>query len=157
MGRYRPNVAVFVLNRHGHILTCQRSDFTESWQVPQGGVEPGEKVEDTLRRELLEEIGTNRGEIIDKLRRKIRYDWPRELWRDGFCGQEQTFFLFRISPHAKIDLARYKRKHPDSEQEFINYLFLPRERFIKQVTGFRKVAYLKAIEQFSRRAPGIIR
>jgi len=154
--KFRPNVAVFVLNQHGEILTCERYDRPRAWQIPQGGIDRGESPEDALRRELKEEIGTNSGVIIDKLPRKIRYDWPEELWRDGFCGQEQTYFLFEISKKAKIDLSRGARLNQSIDQEFRDFKFLGAESFLKLIKGFKREAYIKALTAFNKRAPGII-
>jgi putative (di)nucleoside polyphosphate hydrolase len=152
---HRPNVAIFVINRHGQILTCERHDYPGSWQLPQGGVEPGEDLEAAVIRELEEEIGTSSGEIIDRLPRKIRYTWPKKVWKDGYCGQEQTFFLFRISPRAKIDPARGPRLTPGLKQEFRGYEYLNVGEFLNRLSGFKKESYTLALLRFNRRLPGI--
>ena len=94
--KYRPNVAIFVVNRHGEILTCERNDYRGTWQIPQGGVEKGEKTKDAAVRELYEEIGTKSAKFLAKVPGKFRYDWPKKLRRKGFKGQEQVFFIFEL-------------------------------------------------------------
>ena len=37
--RYRPNVAAILQRPNGLVLIAQRSDYPESWQFPQGGVD----------------------------------------------------------------------------------------------------------------------
>jgi putative (di)nucleoside polyphosphate hydrolase len=37
---YRPNVAAILQRADGRVLIGQRSDFPESWQLPQGGLDP---------------------------------------------------------------------------------------------------------------------
>ena len=54
---YRPNVAAIIRRTDGRVLLGQRSDFPESWQFPQGGVDEGESPADAVRREVLEETG----------------------------------------------------------------------------------------------------
>ena len=48
--------AVLVLNEHGQILLDHRTD-NGCWGIPGGALEPGETLEDTAHRELLEETG----------------------------------------------------------------------------------------------------
>jgi putative (di)nucleoside polyphosphate hydrolase len=55
--KYRPNVAAIIRRPDGRVLICRRSDYPESWQFPQGGVDEGETLEQALTRELWEEIG----------------------------------------------------------------------------------------------------
>jgi 8-oxo-dGTP diphosphatase len=53
-------VAAGVIARAGRILVCQRSatgSHALQWELPGGKLEPGESVEQCLRRELREELG----------------------------------------------------------------------------------------------------
>lgn len=138
---YRPNVAAFVLNNKGEILLCERSDVRGAWQLPQGGIEAGEDPETALYRELEEEIGTSEVEIIAKLPQIIRYDWPEILFKRGFHGQEQHFFLVRLKEGSEpnIEIAC---------DEFIDSQWVSRERFIDLVQGFKREAYLQALGIF---------
>ena len=54
---YRPNVAAILLNMENYMLVAQRSGLRSAWQFPQGGVDPGEGLEEALFREVEEEIG----------------------------------------------------------------------------------------------------
>ena len=54
-----------LINKDGLVLIAQRIDQrAEAWQMPQGGVEDDETPSQAAMRELEEEIGTNRAEII---------------------------------------------------------------------------------------------
>jgi len=106
--RYRPNVAAILQRADGRVLIGQRSDFPESWQLPQGGVDEGETAEDDLRREVLEEVGIGPDEYtVAEQTGPHRYDFPFGQDRRGFHGQEQFYFLCRLRDAAaeEVDLS----------------------------------------------------
>lgn len=148
--KYRPNVAIVVVNNHGEILACQRVDIEGAWQLPQGGVEEGEAVEEAMYRELAEEIGTNDVSIIGQLPKVLRYEWPEHLYPRGYRGQEQTYFLVRLNAGATINL---KTKKPEFDQ--VEWLSI--HKFLKRVSGFKQEAYRTALEQFQKLYPQIFR
>ena len=50
---YRPCVGLMLLNAAGEVFVGQRLDRDyEAWQMPQGGVDPGEDPRDAALREL---------------------------------------------------------------------------------------------------------
>ena len=153
--KYRPNVAIFVINRRGEILTCERSDHHGTWQIPQGGIEKGEKNKDAAIRELYEEIGTRSAKYVARVPGRFRYDWPKKLRRKGYRGQEQVFFIFEISPWAKIDLKRASKKDPKIKQEFKKYEFLPPKAFMKRVNSFKKDSYKSALRKAISKFPDL--
>ena len=92
--RYRPNVAAILQRPDGLVLIGQRSDFPESWQFPQGGIDEGESPEQALRREVQEEVGIAADAYQVTARSgPHRYDFPAGPDRRGFDGQEQVYFL----------------------------------------------------------------
>ena len=100
---YRPAVGVMLLNRTGKVWVGQRLDNSlEAWQMPQGGLDPGEDPEAGAYRELEEETGISRAlvEILDQARGELRYDLPEDLigkvWKEPWRGQRQTWFLMRF-------------------------------------------------------------
>ena len=55
---YRPNVGVMLLNPAGLVFVAQRLEqYSEAWQMPQGGIDPGEDARVAALRELEEETG----------------------------------------------------------------------------------------------------
>ena len=54
---YRPCVGVVLANLDGLIFTGERIDTPGAWQMPQGGIDPGENPLIAAKRELLEETG----------------------------------------------------------------------------------------------------
>jgi len=115
---YRPAAGVMLLNAEGKVFVAQRIDTTlEAWQMPQGGLDPGEDAEAGALRELEEETGIppHLVEIIARSRGELLYDLPADLagslWRGRYRGQRQIWFLLRfIGQDADIDL---QTAHPE--------------------------------------------
>jgi len=149
VGGYRKNVAAFLLNDKGQILLCQRSDEYKTWQLPQGGVDAGEDLEHALLRELKEEIGTNDIELIHQLENSICYDWPEHARKFGYIGQEQTYFLANLI--GKVDFEKA------IDKEFISSTWVNSEEFKLRVSGFKKDAYIKALDMLKNKFPEIIK
>lgn len=106
--RYRPNVAAILQRADGLVLIGQRSDYPDSWQFPQGGIDRGETPEDALRREVAEEVGIGpEAYSIAARSGPHRYDFPSGRDRRGHDGQEQTYFLCRLNEPGEppFDLA----------------------------------------------------
>ena len=100
---YRPAAGVMLLNREGKVWVGQRLDSTlEAWQMPQGGLDPGEEPEAGALRELEEETGIprDRVEILARCDEQLLYDLPDDLlgkvWNGKWRGQRQTWFLMRF-------------------------------------------------------------
>src|SRR5687768_7731541 len=79
-------VVAALLFREGRLLICQRTafgDFPNQWEFPGGKVEPGEKPEAALRRELQEELG-----IVAEI--------GQEVWRvtHQYPGRKSLQLLF---------------------------------------------------------------
>jgi putative (di)nucleoside polyphosphate hydrolase len=100
---YRPAAGVMLLSRDGRVWVGQRLDSTlEAWQMPQGGLDPGEEPLEGALRELQEETGIARDkvEILARCPDELLYDLPDDLvgkmWKGKWRGQRQTWFLMRF-------------------------------------------------------------
>ena len=100
---YRPAVGVMLLNAEKRVWVGQRLDSKlEAWQMPQGGLDPGEAPLQGAMRELEEEtgIGPDLIEIVAQAREELTYDLPEDLigkvWKENWRGQRQTWFLARF-------------------------------------------------------------
>lgn len=108
---YRRGVGVLLFRTDGLVFVARRIDTPgDAWQLPQGGVDDGEKPRRAVLRELKEETGTDRAEILGKSRHWYRYDLPEELrgrvWGGRYRGQKQRWFAMRfLGSDADIDLA----------------------------------------------------
>ncbi|HEX3993971.1 MAG TPA: RNA pyrophosphohydrolase [Acetobacteraceae bacterium] len=127
---YRPNVGAVLFNRAGLVLVARRADLPNAeapaggWQLPQGGIDEGEDPQRAVLRELAEEIGTDRAEVIGEHGAWLTYDLPAELvgvaLKGRFRGQRQRWFALRFTgedsdirldadPHPEFDAWRWIR------------------------------------------------
>lgn len=146
---YRPNVGIFVLNAAGLILACERSDVANAWQIPQGGIDPEELMQNAMLRELEEEIGTRAVEILGSYPGAIRYEWPETLYSRGYRGQEQYYYLVRLDKSATLNFSSHT-------QEFSRSEWITSSEFLKRTNGFKADAYRKALLWFQESFPGLI-
>lgn len=100
---YRPCAGVMLINAENQVFVGQRLDSVmEAWQMPQGGIDPGEEALEAAYRELWEETGVRRElvELVAAAPDELLYDLPEELvlrlWEGKWRGQRQRWFLFRF-------------------------------------------------------------
>lgn len=144
---YRPNVAAVIVSSDypstKEIFIAERSDLHGVWQFPQGGIDEGESPEEALFRELKEEIGTKKIEIIAQYPDWIAYDFPPHVAAKmaPFAGQKQRYYLVRLKKEAVINL---ETKHP----EFKAYRFIGVDTLFEHVAHFKKPIYEQVILHF---------
>ena len=140
-----------LLNRDGKVLVAQRNDVRgEAWQMPQGGIDADESPRAAAMRELKEEIGTDKAEIIAESSEWLRYDLPPEVapkaWRQRFCGQEQKWFVLRyLGEDSDINLATKKPEF--SAWKWVDVSCLP-----DLIIWFKRPIYLELVKLFSELA-----
>jgi len=107
---YRPCVGIMLVNNAGKVFVAQRKDNKDSqwrntWQMPQGGVDEGEDIRSAALRELEEEtsVPVEKVTIITQSNKEHFYDLPDELigklWKGKWRGQRQFWFLMRFLGH----------------------------------------------------------
>lgn len=109
---YRPNVCIIVMNAAGQLLLCERAGTPSGvWQFPQGGVEEGHTLEETVLKEAHEELGIDPAKlsIMRKLESTNEYTWekPPEYAVGRWRGQSQSFWLVKfagVDSDIKLDL-----------------------------------------------------
>ena len=144
---YRPCVGVTLFNSDGLVLVGERIDTPGAWQMPQGGIDEGESIEEAAFRELQEEIGTDKAEIIKIAEEKLYYKLPEEvlqrLWNGQFCGQEQTWIAMRFTGQDEdINI----NDHP--LPEFSNWQWIRLEETLDLIVPFKRDVYVKIIQMF---------
>lgn len=137
-----------LLNRLGQVLVARRTDMRAmpAWQMPQGGIDPGETPRQAALRELAEEIGTCNAEIIAESREWMIYDLPVELarsrWSGRYRGQRQKWFAMRFAgSDADIDVAT---KHP----EFDAWRWVAPEQLPELIVSFKRQLYIDILTEF---------
>ena len=146
---YRPCVGVVLINPAGLIFAGQRIDSdSPAWQMPQGGIDPGEAPRTAALRELHEEIGVpaSRVEVLDETPDWLRYDLPETLlgkvWGGRFRGQEQRWFLMRfLGRDADITL---ETDHP----EFSDWRWCEADALVAGIVPFKRDIYTRVIDRF---------
>lgn len=90
------------------ILLLHKPRKKDDWQLPQGGVEEGENIEQAALRELMEEAGISNVKVIGKSPEKYKYDFPESFRRfrpDNVRGQciEYVFALAPADVKVQVD------------------------------------------------------
>lgn len=144
---YRPCVGIVLFNADGHVFVGERIDTPGAWQMPQGGVNPDEDLKLAALRELKEEIGTDKADILHVAPEKLRYDLPphlqRNLWAGRYKGQEQTWIAARFTGKDS-DIVLDADAHP----EFRDWKWVDLPRTLDLIVPFKRETYLKVIAMF---------
>lgn len=144
MNSYRPNVALILENQAGEILIAERSDVPGSWQFPQGGADRGESAGETLIREMEEELSlpASAYEVLE-CRGPYRYDFPPGRVKEGFLGQEQTYFRARLRRPEVLP------EGPVQSPEFRAVRWIkPSEFLLSWVADFKREVYRQVFRDF---------
>ncbi len=145
---YRPCVGIMLINNADLVFVARRIDtMVEAWQMPQGGIDEGEEPRAAAMREMVEEIGTDKAEIIAESKGWLSYDLPAELvpklWKGAYRGQTQKWFAMRfLGNDSDINIAT---KHP----EFSQWQWTKKETLPDIIVPFKRELYIRVIAEFS--------
>ncbi len=145
---YRAAVGVMLLNHAGKVFVGRRIDMPmmPAWQMPQGGIDPGETPLQAALRELKEEIGTDKAELLGESRGWLKYDLPAEIargmWGGRYRGQRQKWFAMRFTgDDADIDLAT-------ECPEFDAWTWIRPEQLPEMIVPFKRHLYIDILAEF---------
>ncbi len=145
---FRLNVGMILANNEGKLFWGKRSGHEDAWQFPQGGVNSYETLQETMYRELAEEIGLTADDVkilgITKrwLYYRLPYCFQRHHQRPLCVGQKQKWFLLQlISDESKIHFDH------TSSPEFIDWHWIDYWYPLKQVISFKREVYRKALTE----------
>ena len=85
----RKGVGIILLNRENKVFVAKRIDNPKNfWQMPQGGIDEGEKYYEAALRELKEETSVTSVELVEEIDKKLTYILPDNLigiiWKGRF-------------------------------------------------------------------------
>jgi putative (di)nucleoside polyphosphate hydrolase len=149
LAAYRPGIGIMLLNSDGLAFVGHRIRMPEGlakWQMPQGGIDVSETPRQAALRELREEIGTDRADILAESRGWFHHDVPDEIAREmmggRYRGNRQKWFAMRFTgTDADINLAT---EHP----EFDAWKWVSLQRLPELVVPFMRRLYLDVLAEF---------
>ncbi len=155
---YRPCVGTMVLNRQGRVFIGRRIDGPEhvdaahAWQMPQGGVDPGEDTWLAALRELYEETNIRSVEKLGEIAEWLTYDIPRDLvgqaWKGKYRGQTQKWYALRFTgDEREIDIAHPAGGH---EPEFSTWRWEELAKLPGLIVPFKRNVYERVAKEFAK-------
>lgn len=114
--------------------------------MPQGGIDRGESPIVAALREMREEIGTDRAELLAESPCWRSYELPgplaRRLWRGRYRGQAQRWLAFRFTgTDADIKL---DGRHP----EFSAWRWVRPDELPQLIVPFKRDVYVSVVDEF---------
>ena len=156
---YRPGVGIMLLNAAGHVFVGQRrpkrgSDAASNahlWQMPQGGIDPGEAPFQAALRELAEETGVTSVTLLAEAPHWYSYDLPvdasKRAWRGRYQGQRQRWFALRFTGQdSEINVTA---PPGGFKPEFDAWRWTPMDTLPGLIIPFKRPVYERVIEAFS--------
>ncbi len=157
---YRDCVGIALFNPKGKVFIARRiftpgpdtSEVAQPWQMPQGGIDPGEDPLAAAHRELFEETSVRSVSLLDAIEDWIYYDLPDEVLgialKGKYRGQRQKWFAFALTgDESEIDLDA-----PGSgalDPEFDAWRWEDFSRVHEVIVPFKRPAYLRVQEAFA--------
>jgi putative (di)nucleoside polyphosphate hydrolase len=145
---YRDGVGIMLCNDKRRVFVAKRIDMlAEAWQMPQGGMDAGELPHISAMRELAEETGTNKAEIIAESADWYYYDLPAQLipqvWGGKYRGQRQKWFVMKFTgTDSDINI---ETEHPEfSEWKWADPADLP-----NLIVPFKRELYAALVAEFA--------
>ena len=144
----RNGVGIVVLNSTNKVFVGKRIDNPKNfWQMPQGGIDPGEEYFSAALRELKEETGIENVELIKKLNGWLEYNLPENLLgkvlEGKYRGQKQKWFIMKFI--GKDNEINVKTKNP----EFIDWKWIDASQLASIAIDFKIKLYEKLQEELN--------
>ena len=137
-----------IINIKKEVLVGKRLDHPSGyWQMPQGGIDDNENPKEAVWREMLEEIGTNKAELIKISNQWIKYEIPPETlrtlpWGDIYIGQTQKWFAFNfLGEDHDINVGT-------DNPEFDKWKWSRMNLIVDSIVPFKRDVYSKILEEF---------
>ena len=147
---YRSCVGAMLIDAVGRVFVAKRIDSPgDAWQMPQGGIDEGEDPAKAVMRELQEETGTDKAEIIAESDRWRAYDLPDELigrlWGGKYRGQRQKWFALKfLGEDNDIDIEAHETP------EFSDWKWVEIDEVVSLIVPFKRALYGDIVSEFRR-------
>jgi len=155
---------VMLVNAQGLVFIGRRRNKRQpehvapghEWQMPQGGIDPGEQPYAAALRELREETNVRSVELIAEAPDWYSYDLPQDVakkaWRGGYRGQTQKWFALRFTgDESEIDI---HDPGPGHKPEFDAWRWEDVARLPELIIPFKRQVYEQVVAAL---APLIVR
>ncbi len=146
---YRPCVGIMLANPDGKVFVGQRRDRDhDAWQMPQGGIDPGENPTEAALRELWEETGVTPDLVTVEAvtAEPISYDLPVDIvptiWGGRYRGQAQFWVLMRYM--GRDDQINIVTAHP----EFSRWEWSDPGQLVDRIVPFKRAVYEQVMARF---------
>ena len=156
---YRPCAGLMVLNSAARVFIGRRRngpehvDATHAWQMPQGGIDPGEDPWLAALRELYEETNIRSIERLGEIEEWLTYDIPREIvgqaWKGKYRGQRQKWYALRFTgDEREIDIDN--PAGGSHKPEFSAWRWEPMQNLPALIVPFKRAVYARVVREFAR-------
>ena len=142
----------------GHRPVIHNDEFKASddkrWQMPQGGIDKGEKPLVAAKRELWEETGIQTASLLAEAPQWLNYDLPSDLigtaLKGKYRGQTQKWFAFRFEgSDSEINIAN----PPDGAPvEFDQWQWVDIQELPLRIVEFKRRVYEQVVDAFDHLA-----
>lgn len=112
---YRAAIGAFIVDERGMLLVVHKHGYEGKWDIVKGGINVGEQALDALAREIKEELGISKYEIIAKSKISLAKFKPDYVQRQDYIGQAWNNYWVRISSNTRFDV-------PNDEIEKITWI-----------------------------------
>lgn len=136
---YRMNAGMIVFNSSGLVLAGDRIQYPGHFQLPQGGIDEGEKPRDAAIRELAEELGLRISEPVGEIPDWLTYEFPQDVpdHLKRYRGQKQKWLYFYWDGDpSTLDLDAHER-------EFNSVRWMSFSELTENIIEFKKDVYQK--------------
>lgn len=152
----RPCVGVMLLNLEGRVWVGRRISKKDAegagrgWQMPQGGIDPGEEPEAAAIRELREETGITSAKLLFRAKDWLSYELPSHLvgkaWGGRYRGQRQMWYAAKFEGEdGEIDLAG----NPKHKPEFDAWRWCDLSELPNLIVPFKRRIYEALVLEFT--------